>query len=688
MADNTARSTGTPKGTRCVALVGPQSSGKTTLIESMLVAAGAIPKRGSIEAGTMVSDVSPESRARHMSTEITPIRFSYLGDDWVVLDCPGAVDLIQEAQQAMMVADAVVVVADPDETRMLALGPLLRFLDAQKIPHFLFINKIDADVNAVQELLAAAQRQSTRPLVLRHAVITESGHITGYVDLVAERAYHYVEDKASERIPLEKVGDGSLEGARRQLLEKLSDFDDALLEKLLEDVVPERGEVYRHLTREMQEDLIVPVMIGAAEHGHGVRRLMKALRHEVPPASVTADRLGIPQGALVAQIFKTVYAPHVGKLSLTRVWRGTLKDGDTLAGVRISNMQEAGEPKQVKSGKVNSVNEGGIVALSKFDAGKAGSILTETAALAPKTWPKPPTPLFTVAVSAKERKDDVKLGEALRKISEEDPSLTVDHVNETSELLVRGQGDIQLGIALERLKRKFDLTVQTHTPQVPYRETIRKAITHHARHKRQSGGHGQFADIRVEIKPLPRGSGFVFTDSIVGGVVPKNFIPAVEAGLKDNTTHGPLGFNVVDINVRLYDGQYHSVDSSDQAFRTAGRLAMTEALPQCEPVLLEPIYDVKIYMPTEFTSRVQRTITQRRAQILGFNAREGWDGWEEIHVNMPEAAMQDLITEIRSITQGIGTFESMFSHYQELIGRDAERVVQSRKQNIEAAAHH
>ncbi|MGE3334967.1 MAG: elongation factor G [Rhodospirillaceae bacterium] len=688
MADNTARSTGTTKGTRCVALVGPQSSGKTTLIESMLVAAGAIPKRGSIEAGTMVSDVSPESRARHMSTEITPIRFNYLGDDWVVLDCPGAVDLIQESQQAMMVSDAVVVVADPDETRMLALGPLLRFLDAHKIPHFLFINKIDADVNAVQELLAAAQRQSARPLVLRHAVITESGHITGYVDLVAERAYHYIEDKASERIPIEKVGDGSLDGARRQLIEKLSDFDDALLEKLLEDVVPERGEVYRHLTREMQEDLIVPVMIGAAEHGHGVRRLMKALRHEVPPASATADRLGIPAGTPVAQIFKTVYAPHVGKLSLTRVWRGALKDGDTLAGVRISNMQEAGEPKQAKSGKLLSINEGGIVALSKFDAGKAGSILTESAALAPKTWPKPPTPLFTVAISAKERKDDVKLGEALRKISEEDPSLSIDHVNETSELLVRGQGDIQLGIALERLKRKFDLTVQTHTPQVPYRETIRKAITHHARHKRQSGGHGQFADIRVEIKPLPRGSGFVFTDSIVGGVVPKNFIPAVEAGLKDNTAHGPLGFNVVDINVRLYDGQYHSVDSSDQAFRTAGRQAMTEALPQCEPVLLEPIYDVKIYMPTEFTSRVQRAITQRRAQILGFNAREGWDGWEEIHVNMPEAAMQDLITEIRSITQGIGTFESLFSHYQELIGRDAERVVQSRKQNMEAAAHH
>lgn len=688
MSDNSEKTKRTYVGTRCVSLVGPQASGKTTLVESMLVAAGALAKRGSIANGTMVSDVHPEARHRQMSTEITPVRFNYLGDPWVMLDCPGAVDLAYEAQQAMIISDAVIVVAGPDETRMLALGPILRFLDKHKIPHLLFINKIDSDAHDVQELLAAAQRQSARPLVLRHAAITESGHVTGYVDLAAERAYHYVENKASEQIPIANVAERALEAARRQMLEQLSDFDDALLAKLLEDAVPDRAEVYRHLTRDMQEDLIVPVMIGAAEHGHGIRRLLKALRHEVPTAAATANRLQIPDVPLAAQIFKTVYAPHVGKLSLTRVWRGALRDGDTLAGVRVNNLQEATEPRPAKSAKVTMVAQGGIIALSKFDAGKSGSILTSTDAISPQTWPTPQAPLFTVAVAAKERREDVKLGEALRKICDEDPSLQIDHVSETSELLLRGQGDIHLAIALERLKRKFDLEVDTRAPQVPYRETIRKSVTHHARHKRQSGGHGQFADIRVEITPMPRGSGFVFTDNIVGGVVPKNFIPAVEAGLKDNTAHGPLGFNVVDINVRLYDGQYHSVDSSDQAFRTAGRIAMTEGLPQCEPVLLEPIYDVKIYMPTEFTSRVQRTITQRRAQILGFNAREGWDGWEEIHVNMPEALMQDLITEIRSITQGIGTFESTFSRYQELIGRDAERVVMTRKQSMEAGVHH
>src|SRR5262249_18741588 len=247
--------------------------------------------------------------------------------------------------------------------------------------------------------------------------------------------------------------------ARRQLLEKLSDFDDALLEKLLEDIIPERGEVYRHLTKDLQEDLIIPVLIGAAEHDHGVRRLMKQLRHEVPEPDATADRLGIPKSGTVAQIYRVQFAPHVGKLSLARVWRGTLKDGDMLGGARISNMQEGAEPKQAKAAKIAAVGPGNVVALSKFEAGHAGSILTESGIVEPKSWPKPRSPLFTLALASKDRKDDVKLGEALRKICEEDPSLSVHHVPETSEMLLQGQGDIHLQIALERLKRKFDLMV-------------------------------------------------------------------------------------------------------------------------------------------------------------------------------------------------------------------------------------
>ncbi len=671
------------KSTRCVALVGPQSSGKTSLLEGMLFAAGAISKKGNVADGSTVSDPSPEAKARQMSTEVTPVRFTYLDDNWVVLDCPGAVDLNQDSHQGMLIADAVIVVVEPDANKMLGLGSLLRFLDEHTIPHLLFINKMDTWAGSVRELLSAAQRQSSRPLVLRHIPIMENSQITGYVDHVAERAYHYKLDHPSERIPFEEAPQDAAD-ARRDLLEKLSDFDDALLEKLLEDIEPATEEVYQHLTKDLHGDLIVPVFIGAGEHDHGVRRILKALRHEVPAASATAERLGIPEANVAAQIYKIQYAHHVGRQSLLRLWRGELNDGDTLAGLRVTNIQDGAEPKQGKA-RMTSVAEGDVFALSKIDAGPAGSVLTDSATLEPGIWASPPPPLYTLAVSATHRKDDVKLGDALRKLCEEDPSLSVHHVSETSELLLSGQGDIHIQLALERVKRKFDLDVQTDRPQVPYRETIRKGTTHHARHKRQSGGHGQFADIKVEINPLPRGSGFTFTDSIVGGVVPKNFIPAVEAGLRGNTAQGPLGFNVVDINVRLFDGQFHSVDSSDQAFRTAGRMAMTDALPDCGPVLLEPIFEVNIYVPTEFTSKVQRAVTQRRAQILNFNTREGWEGWETIQVHMPESEMQDLVTEIRSISQGIGTFESRFDHYQELTGRDADKVVESRKQFLAAS---
>ena len=685
MSDVNAKNTkgAAEKGTRCITLVGPQSSGKTTLVESMLLAAGAITKKGRVATGTTVSDANPQARARQMSTQLTPTRFSYLGDDWVAIDCPGAVDLNQDMRQGMLIADTVIVVTDPDADRMLALGPIFRFLDENKIPHILFINKLDTTTGPVRELLMAAQRQSSRPLVLRHIPLVRGGKITGYVDLVAERAYHYELNKPSERIPIEKFADETVPDSRRELIEKLSDFDDALLEKLLEDVIPDKNEVYRQLTKDLQEDLIVPVLIGAAEHEHGVRRLMKALRHEVPIAAQTADRLGIPKAAPCAQIYKIEHAPHIGRLSLTRIWRGTLKDGDTIAGVRVSNILDGAEPKLGKA-RVHAAGQGSVVALSKLEAGLAGTILTPAGTAQPQVWAEPPKPLYSVAVSAKDRKDDVKLGEALRKICEEDPSLSLLHATETAEMLLRGQGDVQLQIALDRVKRKFDLAVETRLPQVAYRETIHKSVIQHARHKRQSGGHGQFADIKVEIRPLPRGEGFTFTDAIVGGVVPRNFIPGVEAGLRDNIAQGPLGFPVVDLDVKLFDGQYHSVDSSDQAFRTAARHALTEGLPQCDPVLLEPICTVSIYVPSVFTSKVQRAVTQHRAQILGFNTRDGWDGWEVIQVNMPESEMQTLVTEIRSISQGIGTFDAKFSHYQELIGRDADKVTQARKEFLAA----
>ena len=247
-------------------------------------------------------------------------------------------------------------------------------------------------------------------------------------------------------------------------------------------------------------------------------------------------------------------------------------------------------------------------------------------------------------------------------------------------MLLWGQGEIHLKLALERLKSKFNVSTVSARPKVPYRETIRKAVSQHGRFKRQSGGHGQFGDVHVEIKPLPRGKGFEFVDKIVGGSVPKQYIPAVETGAKEYLQRGPLGFPVVDVSVTLFDGQYHSVDSSDQAFKTAGRLAMQEGLPNCEPVLLEPIYEVVISVPSEFTAKVHGLISGRRGQILGFAGKPGWDGWDEVKCQMPQAELQDLIIELRSLTFGVGSFDWRFDHLQELTGKLAERVVQQRQE--------
>jgi elongation factor G len=287
--------------------------------------------------------------------------------------------------------------------------------------------------------------------------------------------------------------------------------------------------------------------------------------------------------------------------------------------------------------------------------------------------------VLAIAVQAKERKDDVKLGAAFSKLTEEDPSVTVVHNPENHEVVIWGQGEMHLRVAAERLGDRYGVPVSTRPPSVGYRETIRKSITIRGRHKKQSGGHGQFGDVVLEIKPLPRSSGFQFEDRITGGVVPRNYIPSVEEGVIDALKHGPLGFPVVDLHVALIDGSYHAVDSSDMAFRTAGRIAIVEGLPQCQPVLLEPIHEVEIVCPSEATAKMNAILSSRRGQILGFDAREGWSGWDVVRAQMPEAEIGDLIIEVRSATAGVGSFTFKFDHMAELTGRTADQIVAARR---------
>ncbi|BAI70847.1 elongation factor EF-G [Azospirillum sp. B510] len=669
---------------RCAALVGPYLAGKTTLLESLLFAAGAVTRKGSVRDGNAVGDNSPEAKARSMSTELNVASFDYLGERWSILDCPGSVELTGEAQAALMAADIAIVVAEAAPEKAVLLAPLFKVLDDHRIPHLLFINKIDTlgDLR-VRDVVAAYQEVSARKLVLREVPLRENGQITGLVDLVSERAWRFNPHKPSDLVALpDSVRDWEAE-ARQAMLESAADFDDGLLEKLLEDMAPDSADLYETLAHELADDLIVPVFFGSAENDNGIRRLLKALRHEGPEVAATAARIDIPADAAVAaQVVKTMMGSHAGKLSLARIWRGTVTDGMTLGGERVSGIFQLFGRDQTK---VPQAVAGDLVALGRLETAATGDRLTGTANLGPPAdWPAAAPPVHGLALRAENRNDEVKLSAALQKLREEDPSLTLDQSAETGELVLWGQGDVHLKLAMDRLRSRFNVAVKGLPPQVPYRETIRKGTSHHARFKRQTGGHGQFADIHVEIRPLPRGSGIQFEDAVVGGAVPRQYIPSVEAGVREASVRGPLGFPVVDFAVALTGGQFHAVDSSDMAFKTVARQAMADALPSCEPVLLEPILTVTIAVPSAFTPKVQRLVSGRRGQLLGFDARPGWPGWDEVKACMPQADMQDLIVELRSLTFGVGSYSAEFERLQEVVGKAADRAVEIRRDMLAA----
>jgi Translation elongation factors (GTPases) len=467
------------------------------------------------------------------------------------------------------------------------------------------------------------------------------------------------------------------------MLETLADHDDELMEQLLEDIPPPRDKVFDDLAKELRERIVCPVLLGVASRSNGVLRLLKALRHEAPTAAETAQRLGVKPGAdAVALVLKTFHTTHGGKMSVVRLLAGTAGDGTTFN----TPATEAGRVAAVFKlmgqhfEKRGQAIAGETVGFGKLDHAKTGDTLSSgKQAHAALTEVKPYAPVLALAVQAKERKDDVKLGAAFTKLTEEDPSLTVEHKAESHEVVIWGQGEMHLRVAAERLGDRYAVPVSTRPPTVGYRETIRKPVTVRGRHKKQSGGHGQFGDTMLEIKPLPRGSGFKFEDKITGGVVPRNYIPAVEEGVLDGLKHGPLGFPVVDLSVALIDGSYHTVDSSDMAFRIAGRVGIAEGLPQCQPVLLEPIHLVEIVCPSDATAKMNAILAGRRGQILGFDTREGWQGWDTVRAQMAEAEIGDLIIEVRSATAGVGSFAFKFDHMAELTGRTADQIIAARR---------
>ena len=665
------------KGTRAIALVGPAGAGKTCLAEAMLFASGAIDRQGDTAAKNSIGDWSPEARARGGSTELNLMGFDWLGERFALIDVPGGTGFQADGARALALADLAVVVVDPDPARAPLAAPMLRLLDELGLPHMIFVNRIDGARASIGELLEALQPLSVSPLIARQIPITSGDKVTGFIDIALERAFHYRPGRPSEPIAMPAELDAVEAQARTHLLEQLADHDDALLEQLLMDEAPEPTRVLDDLARETSENLGVSVLFGSASSSFGVRRLMKALRHEAPAPSATADRLGVNGSAFHA--VKVSHAHQLGRLVIGRLLGGSLKEGQELSttdgrAIKASAMFTLqGERNQ----RLADAPEGSMLALAKADALHAGD-WAGSGALPPELDVPLPSRNCRVAIQPADRKDDVKLSGALHKLAEEDPTLHVEHDEEDHALVLSGVNEEQFGVVLARLKRRHGVKVMQRQPKVRYRESIRRGVTQRGRHKKQSGGHGQFGDVVIDLAPRSRGEGIAFAEQIHGGAIPRQYVPAVEQGVRDACLKGPLGFPVVDVAVTLTDGSYHSVDSSELAFRTAGRIAMQEALAAAQPHLLEPVHKVAVVTPSSASSKVGSALAARRGQLLGMGPRDGWAGWDRIEALVPEAELQGLEGELRSLSQGLATYEASFDHLAELNGSLADKVVKGR----------
>ena len=440
------------------------------------------------------------------------------------VDCPGSTEFLHEMRNVTPVCDAAVVVCEADERKIPALEIILRELEEADIPRFLFINKIDTANQRIRETLALLQQASRTPLLLRQIPLWKDGIAVGFIDLALERAFIYREHAPSEIVDLPEGELPREKEARFAMLERLADYDDELMEELISEIEPPRDQIFDDLSKELKERHVVPALIGSAERGNGVTRLLKALRHEAPTLTETRARLGIPEeGPPLAQGMKTLHMGQGGKLSVARVMRGTFHEGDTVVGSRsaearigsLLTLMGSATTRKAEAGAGDTVGFGRLEGIATGDSFAAGKARPDAI-----VSPAPPEPVYVLALKVKDRKDDVRLSSALAKITEEDPSLAVETRPEMGEIRLHGQGEMHLRVAVEKLASRFQVGVETARPKVAYCETIKLPSSARGRHRKQTGGHGQFGDVMIEIKPLPRGEGFAFQDKITGGVVP------------------------------------------------------------------------------------------------------------------------------------------------------------------------
>lgn len=636
---------------RVFTVLGPSQSGKTTLVQHLAALEGGAAK--------------PEP-ADHLALT----RFAFMGEDWCAIDVAGGPEYAAMSRGALMASDIAVLCVPPDPEAAMLAAPWLRAIEASGTPCLIFVNKMDAAEARMRDIVAALQDYSSHAIVLRQVPIREGGQVVGAVDLISERAWRYRAGSTSTLVEMPAAVRDRESEARTELLEHLSDFDDRLLEQLIEDRIPATGNLYSIAARETQEKAVVPAFMGAGLHNNGVLRLMKALRHEAPQVAGLRARLG---GAAIAVAFHAQSRKHLGKVAFLRalaegVATGAQLGGGNLGGLNGLNGTAAPSP----------LPPGEVALAVKSDQLSAGQPLTAEAALpVPAAVRGHPPMLARVLVPANDR-DEVRLSAALARLAETDPCLAVEQDADSGHALLRVQGPMHLRRVIEMLAEDFGIAVEASPRPGRWKETISQPVATHYRHRKQTGGAGQFADVVLSVTPRGRGEGFAFDEVVKGGAVPRNYIPSVEEGAREAMGRGPLGFPVIDVGVTLSDGKHHAVDSSDHAFRTAGRMGVKEALAQAGPVLLQGIERVHIHVPSACSGALVSLVSTLKGQVLGFDRDPDRRGWDVFRALLPAAAEEELMHALAGATQGTGWFEAEFDHYEEVYGREAEAISKAR----------
>ncbi|MEA3407580.1 MAG: elongation factor G [Chloroflexota bacterium] len=687
---------GVKRDIRNVALLGHGGSGKTSLSEAMLYDTGTISRLGRVEEKNTVSDYDEEEKSRGFSVNCSVLPCEWQDHRLNILDVPGYMDFVGEVKTAIKTVEGAVMLICAASGVEVGAEVQKEFLDEESLPWLVFINKMDRDnANFEQAFESLNVKFPDITFVPVTLPIGSQDSFEGVVDLLAMRAY-MGEDAKEADIPADMQDE--VEAARLELVEYAAEVDDELMLKYLdgEDLTP--AEIVSGLAQGTLRGDFVLVLSGSATKNIGVKQLLDAVVHFMPdPAAIerealnaaTEEREAIPPdtaGPLVAQIFKTMADPFVGKISYFRVYSGTLSSDSRVFCINKGEEERLGQlyiPRGQKQLPVDTVEAGEIGSVNKLVYASTGDTLCSEDALYKMEEVTYPEPLYSVAVFPKTKEDLDKLGESLSRLVEEDPTLRVDYNSQTKQTILSGMGASHIRLATQRLAQKFGVDVETELPAIPYRETITKVASAQGRHKKQTGGHGQFGDVYCRFEPLERGEGFEFESEIFGGSVPKQYVPAVEKGIHEIMETGVVaGYPTVDFRCVLYDGSYHPVDSSELSFKLAAHLAFRAAIPEAGPVLLEPICKIKVTVPEEYMGDILGDLNTRRARVLGMDQDRG-NGI--ITALVPLAEIQRYATDLRSMTQGRGIYTREIVHYDIVPPQLIEQIQQEAKARQERA---